>query len=306
MNRLQYIVTDVIDQALKAHYFDNVKFNGLCEAEVKDGKTIPVKYKGYGDFEFVGFDDSHGLNIYHRLISTSHEDDIEAGFGNNPLKQETYSFTLIAFGNQRDIVDSNNNINYKIADELKSLIPRRLTKVQLVNIDAHSGVINVTGTNHNKSEVFAQELPENTNKVKPETLLFSIQYNLVLKFIGDCKTLACDSTVPFLNLSDLSCANINDPDFGITDAKKLECGIDDNTLTFILQDGVTDFTFTINAGDAGTFKLDAATFINATAVVFELNTVVVTGDTPLEGGDLLKVTPTITNAALLSQVEITT
>lgn len=190
MNRLQDIVS-FIDTGLEAHYFD-IKFSGLCEHELKDGKTIPVFYKGYGDSEFVGFNDAHGLNIYHRLISNSQVDDMEDGFGNAPLNIESFNMVLVAFGSQRNIIDSNNNINYKVADEIKELIISRLTKAQLTIIEGLSSVINPTGANHDKKSVWVEELPEAEIKIKPETLLFSINYTIQLKFIGSCKTIACE------------------------------------------------------------------------------------------------------------------
>lgn len=191
MNRLQDTV-GFIDIGLEAHYYKGIKFNGLCEHETKDDKIIPVFYKGYGDNEFVGFNDGNGLNIYHRLVTNSQEDDMEDGFGNQPMNIESFDMKLVAFGNQRDIIDSNNNINYKIADEIKELIISRLTKAQLTAIEGLSSVINPTGTNHDKKSVWAEELPEEKIKIKPETLLFSINYTIKLKFIGSCKTIACE------------------------------------------------------------------------------------------------------------------
>lgn len=307
MNRLQFVISDVIDQALKAHYFDNVKFSGLCEHEIKDGKTIPVFYKGYGDSEFVGFDDSNGLNIYHRLVSMVQDDDNDSGFGNKPLKTEIYTLTMVAFGNQRTIVDSNNNINYKIADEFRSLFPRKLTTVQLFNIDGHIGLINIIGTNQDKKDVFATELPDNDIKVKPETLLFAINYTLTLKFIGDCKDLSCPVSVPFLDLNNISCANINDTNFGIGTAKKLECGLDINTLIFFFQTGAGEtFIATIGTKQVGIYNLDNANLINVDTVVFQKNLINVTGSQEFIDGDTLRVTITRTVAANDSSVELAT
>ncbi len=191
MNRLQDVI-GFIDTGLKAHYYKDIKFNGLCEHETKDSKVIPVFYKGYGDSEFVGFTDGNGMNIYHRLVSNTEEDNIDGGFGNKPLNIESYNMLLVVFGNQRKIIDSNNNINYKIADEIKSLILRRLTKTQIDSIDGYSGVVGVSSANHDKTAVWAEELPDSEVKVKPETLLFSISYTIKLTFIGSCKTIACE------------------------------------------------------------------------------------------------------------------
>jgi len=191
MNRLQYIVTQ-IDCDLEQYYFKEMVFKGLCEHVIKDDKTVPVKYKGFGDNEFVGFDDSNGINLYHRLIDMNESHDNEAGFGNSPKKTEEYLMRLVVFGNQRDVLDVDHDINFKVSDEIGSLIPNRLNKTRLAEIEAQTGVINLTSADLNKTAVWELELPDHEVKTKPETLLFAINYTIKLVFVNSCKTVNCE------------------------------------------------------------------------------------------------------------------
>lgn len=225
MNRLLYAI-DQVDTALDAHYYNGIKFIGLAEQVDKLGNIIPAVYKGFGDYDYAGFDDSTGFNIYHRVISVVTDRDEEQGFGANPLKIETYNIRLIGFGNQRDIDDSNVDINYKIADEIETLIPKKFSGVQLTNMDARNVMIDVTGRNHNKRGVFSEELPDTDIKIKPESLLFSIDYNIRIEYIEDCKDLTCDPNPPLVDLNKVTCANFNDATYGLTQAKFDECGLD--------------------------------------------------------------------------------
>lgn len=260
MNRLQYIV-DQINESLKGHYFKDIKFHGLCEHEDKDGETTPVFYKGYGDHEFVGFNDNNGLNIYHRLLGISDGKDNELGFGRNSLKTVSYDIKLVAFGNQRKINDSNVNINYKIADELEDLIPEKLSKVQLSNIESQTSTINVITRELDRKTVWEEELPEREINVKPESLLFSINYSIEITFLKGCKTLACETETPLIDLSNISCENLTDDKFGLTEDRLVECGFDcgdpppdTNTIQGAFVAGQSDLPqFTVTSAQAKTF-----------------------------------------------------
>lgn len=190
-NRLQYIISQ-IDINLKTFYFKDIKFVGLCEQIEKNEKTVPTFYRGYGDADFIGFDDTNGMNVYHRLVGMEQDEDFDRGFGSKSLTNENYSMVMVAYGNQRQVNDSTNNINYKVADDLRTLFIKKLSKLQLSTLEALSGLVNVTGTEHNRQTVFNQELPDSDMKVAPETLLFAIQYTISLQYIGECKTVSCE------------------------------------------------------------------------------------------------------------------
>jgi len=223
MNNIKYIVENIIDQSLKSYFFKDVKFNGLCEQIEKDGVKKPVRYKGFGDYEEVGFNDSNSLNIYHRILSQEDSEDEAGGVGNNTLKTEIYTLRMVVFGNQRAISDVDNNINTTVASDLKRLFPKALTKVQVRNIKAMSGLVKVSNTNYNRDEILTDETDE-TEKIKPETLLFTIDYTITLTLLDSCGNPICDDETPFIDLSQICCENINDATFGLTSEKLSGCG----------------------------------------------------------------------------------
>lgn len=223
MNNLKYIVENIVDQSLKSYFFKDVKFSGLCEQVLKDGVKKPCRYKGFGDYEEVGFDDSNSLNIYHRIIGQSDSEDETGGVGNNTLKTEVYTMRMVVFGNQRAISDVDNNINTTVASDLKRLFPKALTKVQIRNIKALSGLVKVTDTNYDRNEILTDET-DAVEMIKPETLLFSIDYTITLTMLDSCGNPICDDETPFVDLSQICCENINDDTFGLSDDKLGDCG----------------------------------------------------------------------------------
>lgn len=181
MDRLIFIV-DQIDTALKEFYFKDIRFFGLSRLELKAEKHIPVAYRGFGDNEFVGFEDVNGMGIYHRLLTQSDDKDLEGGYGRSAATTENYTMKMVVFGDMRKIDDTNIDINYRISNELTTLVPSRLTQSQMDEVNARRGVINIIGRELNKETVFAEEFPQDTYKLKSETLLFSINYNLQLTY----------------------------------------------------------------------------------------------------------------------------
>lgn len=247
MDRLAYVLSQ-IDESLKGFYFKDIIFNGLASLVKKNEQTIPVYYKGSGDNKFVGFDDKHGMNIYYRLISESEDTDTESGFGRNVITGKTYLIKLICFGNQGKILDSNTDINYRIASEISRLIPRLLTKVQKVNIEAQSGQISVTGIEHDKEAVFSIEMPDNDFNLPSQSLLFSIDFNIALNYLDGCQTLSCETETPLIDVSGADCDNLLNVDFGLTESQKLDCILPDydfnetDTLDSLTTQQVTDLT----------------------------------------------------------------
>jgi len=225
-NRIIHII-DVINTALKAHYYKDIKFNNISQLVEKDGQQKVVEYRGDGDSFEVGFDDANGLNIYHRYGSEiTFEEDKEAGFGRNSLRTETHPLILVAFGNSKDILDTDKDINYKIADEIQKLFPERLARVDLQNVGARTSAISITSVNVNKKEVVDIELPDNEIEPHPENILFSISYEVVLGVTDNCKDLECDEVPPIIDLRSLTCAQLTDKNFGLTNQQLIDCGFD--------------------------------------------------------------------------------
>jgi len=185
MDRL-FDITDIIDTAIgdpdTGINFKDIRFFRIARLQKKDKVIIPVSYQGFGDMEFSGFQDTNGLNIYHRILSQNDDNDFEAGYGRNPALTENFPMTMVVFGNMRKIDDTNIDINYRIADEIVDAMPVRFSKAQSDVVEARWVLINVNGRNFLKEDVFATELPDNDFNLKPENILFAINYTIQARY----------------------------------------------------------------------------------------------------------------------------
>jgi len=204
MDRLNYIITK-IDTSLKDFYFKDFRFYGLCRQERKNSELLPVAYKGNGEYEVASFNDRNGLMCYHRNISMDERDDKNGGFGTDILKEEIFNNKLIVFGSQKKINNTLVDINYRIADEIKGLIQSVLTRIQLNELDAQSCIIECRRVEYDKQKVFSDELPDTNFNIKPENVLFSIDYSINLRYLQACKVYTCSVDA---NNDDEACATV--------------------------------------------------------------------------------------------------
>lgn len=182
MDRL-FDIIDTIDTAVGAGInFKDICFFRIARLIKKGEKTIPVSYEGFGENEFAGIQDKNGLNIYHRIVSQSDDRDNEAGYGRDPQLTENFSMLMVVFGNMRKIDDTNIDINYRMADEIVDAMPVRFTKAQSDTVEARWVMVNTTGRNFSKEDVFTGEMPDDEFRLKPENLLFSISYNIQARY----------------------------------------------------------------------------------------------------------------------------
>lgn len=181
MDRL-FDIIDIIDTSVGGINFKDIRFFKIVRLMKKGEKTIPVSYKGFGDMEFAGIQDLNGLNIYHRILSQDDDRDNESGYGRDPQLTENFSMLMVVFGNQRKIDDTNIDINYRMADEIVNNMPVRFTKAQSDTVEARWVMVNTTGRNFTREEVFTTEMPDDEFRLKPENLLFSISYNIQARY----------------------------------------------------------------------------------------------------------------------------
>ena len=181
MDAIKYI-TDLIDESLKTHYYKDVAFYGLCSQEYKGKERMPMFYKGNGNFDYVGFNDNHGLNIYHRITSYNETDNLNEGFGLSMLREETHTIQMVCFGNQQKVNNGATlDINLRIADEMKGLLNISLTNDQLSTLGLQTCIIRNQNVNRNKNDVFKDEFPDTeTSKIKPNSILFCIAAYILL------------------------------------------------------------------------------------------------------------------------------
>lgn len=219
MSRIQSIIDRINTVISDNFYYLAIRTFGLSEKI--DGK--PAIYTGSGDYDNLTFDDTYGFTIYHRLLSESNDNDPDQGFGKNTLETENYSIKLVGFGSQRELGGVNTDINPKIANDIKALIPKRFNKAFLNTLEALSFNLSIDNVDLNKQSVYDEELEE--GEFNPDNILFSIDYTVSISFLDECKTLSCDTTFdlecPTLceRISESSSQNIVDC---INDAGKTE------------------------------------------------------------------------------------
>ena len=178
-------ILEYVNDGLKTHYFKDITTYGVAELVTRKDNyedvdiITPAIYDGNGNYNYIQ-KDTNGLNIYHRILSFDNEEDLEEGFGRNSLTTENYTIRTVFFGQQIAIEQSCNDINYYLAKEFKKLIPRSLDLVD-------TNRILVTGINYDKEQIKKEESVD----FSPESVLFTIDMDIVIKGIETCNELSC-------------------------------------------------------------------------------------------------------------------
>lgn len=202
MNRLKYIV-NIIDTALKSQYSKDCVYYGICKQDAKGEELLPFYYKGNGNYDYVGLSDKSAMQVYHRLITQSNDEDRNGGFGTNALNTTNYTMELIVFGSQKKIDSkADYDLSYTVHDDVIKNIPLLLNKDQLNEIDSQTCFIQVQGAEMDKRKVFDNEYPNTKYALKPDNFLFSVRYNIALKHLVDCETGLCENVTHTNNSGD--------------------------------------------------------------------------------------------------------
>jgi len=178
-------ILELVNSGFKTHYFKDITTYEVCNIITKEdseGNEIkqPAIYQGRGNYSTI-LEDSKGLVIYHRIESFENDEDVEGGFGRDSMTTETYTIKTVFWGQQAAIEDDNcEDINLYLAKEFKKLVPRRLDLVD-------TNRITVTGINYDKEGLKEDE----GLKYSPESVLFSLSLNIIIKGIERCNDLTC-------------------------------------------------------------------------------------------------------------------
>ena len=142
-------ILKLVNDGLKTHYYKDIDTKLVAELVVRqdsegNDETRPAIYTGKDNYSFIQ-EDTHGLNIYHRILSFDNEEDLEGGFGRGALTTEDYKIRIVFFGQQIAINESCSDINLYLAKEFKKLIPRTINLPD-------TNRISVTGINYDKEK----------------------------------------------------------------------------------------------------------------------------------------------------------
>ena len=80
---LNTIITDINNTIINTVSFGSqITPRGLCYLQEKDEKLFPLENIGNGQGNKISWDDKYPLQIYHRILETSNDNDPDRGFGN--------------------------------------------------------------------------------------------------------------------------------------------------------------------------------------------------------------------------------
>ena len=161
---IRNIITE-LNTALKA-YFNNAAFYGVASTVTREGLNKPV----VGE-KNVGFDDSYGLIVYHKLgnIRISRKD----GMGRKQDTVNSFSVSLIGFNNER-------TTKLK-ADEIAMIIQSVLSlqNITSVLILPSEVILNTQAIFQTEYRGAAYSLPEYAS-------LFQLNYTVEITFKSGC------------------------------------------------------------------------------------------------------------------------
>jgi len=142
--------------------FKGGKFYGVATTVEREGKAQPVVNEMP-----VGFDDSYGMQMYHKLGNATVA--YTAGYGDTQTTTNTYQVSAIVFNNER--------ITKLKTDELALVIQSALS----LNDNA-----TLTGFILNSPQVFATEYRGTAYSLNEYQSLMQINYTVEISFNGNC------------------------------------------------------------------------------------------------------------------------
>lgn len=104
----------------------DITFYELCDQTEKDGKTFPIQNQGNGQGRLVHWKDTYPLQIYHRLLDTTKDNDFSLGLGNKAQGTTTYSLRLVGIGTRKLLTSANFEDNVQFAEDVADAIPNIL------------------------------------------------------------------------------------------------------------------------------------------------------------------------------------
>lgn len=162
---------------------------GLTELiEDSQGMTTPVEHNLSGDAVYAGYDDTHSIRIYSRLI-TSNYTYAEEGYGNKRLTNQVSSLIMmVSFKIKRIRV---------FADNLEALIvgafPSGISQVALNDLGLKRCGITVTGSTHDTRALFAREYKGHQYTPDTNIKMFEIRYQVECSWGQNCINTICCS-----------------------------------------------------------------------------------------------------------------
>lgn len=188
---IDLINKSIADNALADQRFASKKINGIAITYESDGGQGFGPYHSPGvldEANWVGFDDVHSVQIYHKNNGANGRIDPNKQTGNeNNIITKTYNMSMIVMA----II---NRVQLS-AEELDNLIlsgiPSVLDNQTLKDFNLKGCSINYVATNYNARDIIMREYKGQNITVSTERIVFELKYTVECTFDKTCIQLIC-------------------------------------------------------------------------------------------------------------------
>lgn len=181
----EIINTSIKESTLSDKRFQRGKFyaiaNLIPREEGEATITIPVLIKDRdGSEEEIGFNDVYPFILYHRVLSINH-DYIEPE-GDEKLVRETANMIAVVYGDRNILMLSQE----QLVSGVQAGFPQGLTATQKDEWNLSNADIVTDSVNLESRNVFSGEMSNVNYNLKPNSILFSINYKIIMDYDRDC------------------------------------------------------------------------------------------------------------------------
>ena len=179
------IVTQ-INTDLKSGQFDSKKFqkgrfSGIAELVGRKTETVPAIIDNNGNETVLVINDIYPFEVYHRHTG-SNVQEVEGNFGDLVYRQETAQMLMVVIGDRKRLKMTKEEIISGILLGMPlELGSAFLTANSLDNVNIIPGDFNLS-----KEDAWNAEYSTETVKLKPETIFFTLSYNIETRAKIDC------------------------------------------------------------------------------------------------------------------------
>lgn len=153
-----------------------LKTYGIAKSATKGETFMP-----YVDEKYIGIDDTHPAQLYHKQLTISSTSVPSSGYGDNEQDlQNTYGMAMVVFFDEKK-----QGFN---ADSLYTYIQASITG-RLKATEAKSIRVSVTSVNLNDPQIWAQEYGTNQYKLFGTQRLIQVNYSVVMVYNKECITI---------------------------------------------------------------------------------------------------------------------
>lgn len=183
-------ITKLINDSIKSSTLADSRFqkgswNQIANLIPRDDEggaiTIPTVILDMdGSEKEIGFDDRYTFTIYHRVESLSHDDGDPSG--DDILVKETANMVAVVFGDR--------NLLMMPQEQLISGViggfPIGVSMAQKLEWNLSAVEIETGAVNNNPRAVWSSEMGDVKFALKPNHILFSINYTIMTEYLGSC------------------------------------------------------------------------------------------------------------------------